>query len=157
MNFGGVVSESDYLKSQYLHLKPNLIFSILGALISVSALVVLVLAFSWILLACIAYFVLYFGVFIPWRVKKLYKEYAAIRDPVTVNVLEEGLEFVSEKGHSTMPWADVRKTKSNDSLILVYPNSSIYHILPCHFFSSAEEGRSPTRSWVDFLVDTVLT
>lgn len=99
---------------------------------------VLIFAFSWILLACIAYFVLYFGVFIPWRVKRLYREYTAMREPVTVNVADEGLEFVSEKGQGILPWIDIRKTKSNDSLILVYPNSSIYHILPSHFFDSDE-------------------
>lgn len=139
MKFSGTVSESDFLKSQYLHLMPNLIFSILGVLICLAAFMVLVFAFSWILLACVAYFVLYFGIFIPWRAKKLYREYTAIQEPVTVNVSDEGLEFISERGQGVLPWIDIRKTKSNKTLILIYPNSSIFHVIPSHFFTSPEE------------------
>jgi hypothetical protein len=139
MKISGTVSESDFLKSQYLHLKPNLIFSILGILICLAALMVLVFSFSWILLACIAYFVLYFGLFIPWRARKLYREYTAMREPVTVNVSDEGLEFISENGQGILPWVDIRKTKSNKTLLLVYPNRSIFHIIPSHFFASTEE------------------
>ncbi|MCW9029581.1 MAG: YcxB family protein [Kangiella sp.] len=139
MKIEGVVSESDFLRSQYLHIRPHPAFSVAGVILCLLAVLLLIISFSWLLFACLMYLTLHFFVLIPWRVKKVYREYSAIQEPTSISFSDEGLEFSSENGKSLFPWSDIRKIKKNNSLILIYPNRINFHLIPSHFFNSKDE------------------
>ncbi len=116
MKIEGVVSQSDFLRSQYLHIRPHPAFSVLGIILCLLAILLLTISFSWLLLACLMYLTVHFFVLIPWRAKKVYREYSAIQKQTSISFNDKGLEFSSTNGKSLLPWSDIRKIKKNNSL-----------------------------------------
>jgi hypothetical protein len=134
----GIIKESDYLRSQYLHLRPRPIFAIIGLILSALFLWALISSPSWAISAVVAYLVLWLLVFIPWQAKKNYRQYKALSEPVSVEVQDEGLFFKRENGEGLVPWSHIIKWRQSNTLLLLYPASNVFHLVPSHFFSTPE-------------------
>lgn len=136
MKVRGTLRESDYVRSQFLHVRPRPIFAIIGTLLFILAVVMAIYSQSLILVGCLAYFLLWFLVFIPWRAKKHYRQYKAMSEPVCIEATDMGLSFESSTGRGIIPWDHVNKWRNNDKLLLVYPAGNVFHLVPRHFFST---------------------
>lgn len=138
MRIEGKVRESDYICSQYLHLRPHPLLAVLGLLMLALFVWVLIVSPSWVMAGVTAYIVLWPLVFIPWRAKRTFKQYKALSEPVSVEVRDDGLFFRRNSGEGLVPWSHIVKWRKSNRLILLYPASNIFHLIPSHFFSSSE-------------------
>lgn len=138
MRAEGVIRESDYVRSQYLHIRPRPVFAVIGALILTLFAWALIVSPSWVMSGVAAYLVLWLLVFIPWRAKKSYRQYKALSEPVSVEVRDDGLFFKRENGEGLVPWSHIVKWRQGKKLLLLYPTSNIFHLVPSHFFQSHE-------------------
>ena len=66
----------------------------------------------------------------PILVKRHYRQYKAIHDEFTLQLLDEGVRFISSTGESMLPWDTILKWRHNDDYILIYPMPRLYHIVP---------------------------
>ena len=138
MRAEGIIQESDYVRSQYLHIRPRPIFAVVGAPILALFAWAFVESHSWVMGGVAAYLALWLLVFIPWRAKRSYKQYKALSEPVSVEVRDDGLFFKGENGEGLVPWSHVVKWRKSKRLLLLYPASNIFHLVPSHFFQSDE-------------------
>lgn len=134
MRAEGVIQESDYVRSQYLHIRPRPVFAVIGIVILALFAWSLAASFSWIMTGVVVYLVLWLGVFIPWYARKNYRQYKALSEPVAVEVREDGLFFKNSNGEGLVPWSHIVKWRRSDKLLLLYPASNIFHLVPSHFF-----------------------
>ncbi len=139
MKVTGVVTERDSLRSQYLHMKPNLFFGVIGILLVALGVFVLVVSFSiWLFLAVI-YLVLHFGVYLPHRTKKIFNESTTRKNEIELEINESGLSCKTSRGLSELYWSDIFKWRRGKSMVLIYLNSAMFIVVPLHFFSSLNE------------------
>lgn len=138
MRIEGIIKESDYLRSQYLHLRPRPIFAIIGLLLLLLFLWALIRSQSWGIGAALVYLALWFLVLIPWQAKKNYRQYKALSEPVSVEVQQDGLFFKRENGEGLVPWSHIIKWRQSNTLLLLYPASNVFHLIPSHFFPTNE-------------------
>ncbi len=134
----GTILEGDYVRAQYLHIKPRPLFAVLGLLILIMVVVVFLFMPNWILAGALAYLILWAGFLIPWFAKKNYRQYKAISEPMTLEVREDGIFFKRKNGEGLLPWMDIVKWRQNKSLFLLYPANNLFHLVPKHFFSNSE-------------------
>ena len=133
----GQYKEADYVAAQWLHIRPRRIFAVLGVLILCGALWALWVARSWVLLASLGYLVLW-ALYIPFKAKRSFLQHKALSEPVEMQVRNEGLFFKRENGEGLVPWNHIVKWRWNDRLALLYPTSSLFHMVPRHFFATDE-------------------
>lgn len=138
MRVEGVIQESDYIRSQYLHIRPRPVFAVVGLLILLLFVWSLVSAPSWVMAAVTVYLALWLFVFIPWRAKKNYRQYKALSEPVSIEVRDDGLFFKRENGEGLVPWSHIIKWRQSKTLLLLYPTSNVFHLVPSHFFLTPE-------------------
>lgn len=140
MDVEGIITERDFIKSQFLHIKPNVTFTVLGLLICVLVLFVLIfISFSWLILAIVTYLLAYFFMYLPYRAKKIYRDYKVIQDKVHIIKREDGLLFRNSRGEGLLQWGDIKRIKTNSDLVLIYPTDVIYYIIPAHFFAEPSQ------------------
>ncbi|WP_162932529.1 YcxB family protein [Solimonas sp. K1W22B-7] len=143
----GQIAERDYVIAQWLDIKPRPFFLAAGVLILLLAVVVLWQAFfgppkfhagsgKWFVLALLAYMAISFGVW-PYKAKRTYRQYKAIHATQRYVVTDEALKVESDRGHGVVPWSDLVKWKFGNGLFLLYPNDTIFYIVPVRLFSSA--------------------
>jgi hypothetical protein len=132
----GTLRERDYVRAQYLNVKPGRVFASIG--------VVLILAYfwatymepSWAGFLIPLTMVILFAVVIPWRAKRSFRQYKALSEPVSMEVREDGLFFKRQHGEGVVPWDHIVKWRRNKALVLLYPTSNVFYIVPGHFFPS---------------------
>lgn len=66
----------------------------------------------------------------PWRVKRLYRSYAAIKEPCIVELHDEGVKFLAKGGESLMVWSHIMKWRQDNNFLLIYQASHLYHLIP---------------------------
>lgn len=133
----GSLKEADFLAAQRLHAKPRPVFAVIGVLLVILALVTLYLSHSWSLGAALAFLLLFF-VYEPFRARRLFRQYKALSEPTTVEPRDDGLYFKRENGEGLVPWSQVIKWRSNDKVLLLYPASGFFYLLPSHFFQNVD-------------------
>jgi len=136
MNFRGTLTEQDYVAAQFLHLRPRPVLAFVGVLLIAAYGLVLFLSPSPWTFGIAAYLVVSFLVYMPWKAKRNFRQYAALSEPVFVEVRSDGIHFKRQNGEGLLPWAHVRKWRHNQRLLLLYPANNIFHLIPVHFFSS---------------------
>jgi|SRR5581483_7444964 len=138
MHFGGTLRESDYVAAQFLHARPRPVFAAVGLL--------LLLAFVWALAASasaamfgvLVWLVAFFVLYLPWRAKRNFRQYKALSERVSAEVREDGLFFKRETGEGLVPWSHVNKWRVGKALVLLYPSSNVFYLIPSHFFPDPE-------------------
>ena len=136
----GNVKERDYVIAQFLHLRPRPIFTIMGILL----LAILIWAIfkglsSLYLFGAMAYLVLWFFFYIPWRAKETYRQYKALSEPVSMEIRSDGLYFKRQNGEGLVPWSHIVKWRNNKELLLLYPANNVFYMIPDHFFANKED------------------
>lgn len=66
----------------------------------------------------------------PLRVKRLYRNYAGIKEPSTIKLETEGVRFISKNGDVLLEWAHILKWRDNDEFVLLYQAPHLYHLVP---------------------------
>ena len=146
----GMLLPDDYVRAQYLHLRPRLAFKILGVLIVFAALWAIWYSMSkggligpgWIdylFFAAIVYLCLSFFVYLPWKTRRTYRQQKSLQRESRMMFDEAGIVVDNELGHATVPWSDYVKWKENDHLFLLYVSDPVFHVLPKRYFSGADE------------------
>ena len=130
----GTVRESDYVKSQYLYMRPRPILAVLG--------VVVLGLFVWaatmdsdpFIIIFLVVVAIFFAAYTPWSAKRTYRNYTALSQPSKVEISDNGIFFESPTGSNLVPWSHFVKWRKNTELILIFPTPRLFHLLPRHFF-----------------------
>ncbi len=138
--FQGSLQQRDYVRAQFLHMRPRRSFAVIGVLLLVLFGVAISVGGGTLpLLALFAFLSLQFFVYIPWRARRAFGQHAALSELVHITIRDDGLHFERKHGGGLLPWTHVRKWKSSGELILLYPADHIFHMIPRHFFASDQE------------------
>lgn len=135
MRIEGVITEKEYIAAQYLHLRPKRIFSIIGLIIFVFFLASLIDTPSVYSFGALIYLVGYF-LYLYWYSKKTFRQYKAILESFSIELRENGLYFERKNGKGLIPWGEIFKWKRSDKLILLYPTSNLFYVIPRSVFDS---------------------
>ncbi len=143
------ITEEDYIRAQYLHMRPRPVFLAAGVLMVAMALIVIVLrlfiypsasshASPYILLAVLVYLALRFFVIMPMSAKRIYRQQKTLHEPYEVEITEEAMRVASTYGESTVPWQTFYKYKVGRDFLLVYQSAAIFHMFPRRWFSDEQ-------------------
>ena len=147
----GRVFWSDYLRAQYLHLRPRPLWERVGIAIVLMGAALLLAAlgralagsppsrFPFLLVGSLVYLALYFCVFVPWRARALYRRQRGVEFPFRILADSGGLVVSSELGEVRLPWPTLRKWKESRHLFLIYSSDSLFHLVPKRLFSSSDQ------------------
>ncbi len=149
MRINAQLSWTDYLKAQYLHMRPGtlggimryvllgLFFVLLIVAGMASALAVGGWSESWPFLVPILLLIvvipLYFYVFLPRRVRHLFEQHKELGAPLEHEITPEGLMTSSQYGNSNRPWDIFRKWKESKDLLLLYITDVQFIMMPKRF------------------------
>ncbi len=139
MPIEGTLTEKDYVKAQYLHMRPRGVYAIPGVLILILMVWASIETGSSFLFFILVFLCAYFFLIIPLSAKRIFRRYKALSEKVSVEIKENGLYFHRVNGEGLVPWDEIYKWKSSDKLILLYPTSNIFYMLPRHFFHMDKE------------------
>ena len=134
----GTVTEGDYVRAQYLHMRPRRAFAVVGVLLLAAALWAMYVAPSWILGVGLGAIVVSLGISLPWLAKRTYRQYKALHLPVTIELRSDGLYFRRSHGEGLVPWDHVVKWRCNSRLVLIYPANRLFYLVPAHLFTSPQ-------------------
>lgn len=132
------ISENDYVQASRLY------SGFTNKQVAISVIVIIILlAVAYIadgsifrgaaiggLVGCVGGYMITRFVLAPWRTKRLYRDYAAIREPCTITLENQGIRFRSKNGESLIEWAHILKWRDNDKFVLIYQASHLYHLVP---------------------------
>ncbi len=104
------ITEEDYIRAQYLHVRPRPIFLVAGVLMIAAALTIIVLKLfvypstssqpaPYVLLAVLVYLALRFFVIMPMSAKRIYRQQETLHDPYEVEITER--QYASPAGTAT--------------------------------------------------------
>ena len=143
----GVLQPGDYVRAQYLHLRPRPIYKIVGIII-----LALSLWAGWhsitsgdlstldyLFFLAIIFLILNFAVYLPWKTRRIYRQQKALHRELRMKFDDVGVTAENENGRSSTPWEDYLKWKQNDQLILLYFSDCLYHMVPKRFFADAHD------------------
>jgi hypothetical protein len=134
----GILEPGDYIRAQYLHLRPRLTYKIIGVLV-IAAFVwaawlsltigdVDIMDFLFVSLPFLL--ILHFAVYLPWKTRRIFKQQKALQRKLVFTFDAEGVTTEAENGNWKTPWEDYVRWKKNDRLILLYVSDCMYHMLP---------------------------
>jgi hypothetical protein len=145
------IGPSEYKRAMWLHMRPRKFLGRLGCVLLVLAGGVLAItSFRFIttgqdlrivlaLAGSLGSLCIYFFVFLPYQVARIYRQQKLMHEKATVEIDDLHLTVKSQHGHVTLPWDLFHKWKANDRLVLVYHSDVLFHIFPRHSFPSLEE------------------
>ena len=145
MSIGGTIRTSDYIAAQFLHMRRTAVF--FAGFVFVAVLLCFLLLknpFSpqgagFYLLCYFAALTAAFVLYIPIRAKRTLRQYKALSEPITIEVQELGLRFKRLNGEMLLPWSHLQKWRYNRRVLLLYVEDRLFHMVPSHFFSSAND------------------
>jgi len=149
MELRGKLTDHDLRSAAWLHSAPRKFFAALGLLVLSLAVWALCLAFfgskpdpgwgKWVLLAILVYLFAHYLVYVPFHLKREYRQYKALQKELLLSPDASGLTMTTENGKGIVPWSDVRSWKENKVLFMLYVTDRLYHLVPKRFFASAAD------------------
>ncbi|MHB1036885.1 MAG: YcxB family protein [Pirellulales bacterium] len=151
IRLAGTIEESDYVRALLWHVRPRLLIWVLVII------VVLVFAVARLIawlgrgaaateLPAVSFILLFFAgclaaglARVPWRFRRLYRNYRAIQSPFTLEMTEEGFHATSEHGETRLGWDMFLKYKESARFFLLYQTTILFHILPKRLFVDADD------------------
>src|SRR6218665_2324080 len=79
------------------------------------------------------------AVLLPWLLRRLiaplilkrhYRTYKKIHEPMSVELIEAGLSFGNVNGHSTLIWHNIHAWRERSDYLLIYLAPNVFHSLP---------------------------
>ena len=67
---------------------------------------------------------------IPLRVRKLFRESAAVRERMAITCDKEAIHFAQESGTWRLKWAQAARWDETDAVFALFPNRAMAHLLP---------------------------
>ena len=150
MEFSSRIEPDDYVRAQFLHIRPRPLYKWLGLILGFLLIFTLAASFyvavtrhdyspSLLFMpACLGYLLFYFFVLLPRRTKKIYRQQKLLQQPLLIRISDEQFYSKNEYGESSLPWNTFLKWKEGKDLFLVYQTDRLFHMLPKRFFPSAE-------------------
>lgn len=143
------LTEEDYVRAQYLHLRPRPVFFAALVLMLAAAVVLIVLKLfvhpsattqpaPYVMLAVLGYLAARFFFIMPMSAKRIYREQKTLHDPYEVEITEETIRFTSQHGDSSAAWRQLHKYKVGRDFILLYPSREVFHMFPRRWFSDEQ-------------------
>jgi hypothetical protein len=145
----GSARVNDAFDMLLLHVKPRPAFAILG-----SAMVVLAVAACFLpqrtpdghtgspsigLPVALAFLALYAFVYVPWNVRRLFRQNPLRNMSCRYEVADTGLTLKSERGETRFLWSDFRRWRSNRKVLLLYLTDASFIGLPARLFRSHDK------------------
>ncbi len=143
MNCNYKLSEAETVKAMQLHgrgAKSTLIIlCVMGIILVLTAVFTeyKVIAISSLVGGVLGYFLVLFGL-IPFNAKKQYKQNRALRNKITMEMTDQGVNFKSESGESKLKWNDIHKWKFSSGVYLLYITSNMFHMIPSRVLQNKE-------------------
>jgi len=155
----GQLTWEDYLAGTRLHVRPGGATLALYLWFGIGAVLLAALGIYRLLqgdvtyfllnpgLIGIAVFALYRYVFLPRRVKRIFKEQKGLSAPFEIELTEASIKMTNEFGFSETPWSTLFKWKEDEKLFLLYQSSAMFNLLPKRLFPD-ERQVSLVRTWL---------
>ena len=149
MMISGQIEERDFVRAAFVHIRPRQSLAFLGVVLVALGLGVAIWALGdlaedrqrGVLGLCIllvfTYLGVYFGLWYPFRARRLFRQDKAVGLPFTAEIREDGIHVESELGGGLVPWPHIRKWREGSSVFLLYPSDALYHIFPKSVFSAS--------------------
>lgn len=143
MNCSYKLSESEVVKAMQLHGRGSKNALIILCVIGIILILIAVftdhkaIAIAAIVGGILGGSFVFFGL-TPFKAKKQYKENRALKNKITVEMIDQGVNFKSESGESRLKWSDIHKWKSSKGIYLMYITSNIFYIVPSRALKSEE-------------------
>jgi|SoiMethySBSTD1v2_1073268.scaffolds.fasta_scaffold17387_13 hypothetical protein len=146
----GRIEEFDYVRAQWLHLRPGRVMAIFGVLFLLMILAGgVVQLVGWargdasasesLMLPFLFCVFLGYGALLTWRFKRSYRTYKAIQVPIDIEMSGNGFHAKSEHGESRLTWDMFRKYKESKRTLLLYQTAGLFHVLPKRLFRDAAD------------------
>jgi len=71
----------------------------------------------------------YHLVFVPMMAKRHYRKYKSIQEPITIELKDDGIEFITADSQSVLKWDKILKWRHDEHYILVYPMPQIFFLV----------------------------
>lgn len=146
----GQVTEHDHSAAQWLHIKPRLPFSIIGILLIVLAVLVTWRTLGqgnkygtdesdWILIGVGIYMIIYFAILMPRKWKKRYRQNQGLHESFKLNITDDGINAVTERGYGVKPWSHYHRWKEGNGVFVLYLTDGLFQIIPKHLFHTEHQ------------------
>ena len=135
----GTLNEADCVDAKWLHCR-RLMF-LMFFLLYVGAADLLVWMYHapwWVLVALPLILIATVVMTIPWHAKRTFRLYKALSERFSVDTRPEGLYFRRTNGESLLPWDHIVKWRSNRKVLILYPTTNIYHLIPARLFTDSD-------------------
>jgi hypothetical protein len=136
----------DFVAANWIHWRPRAVLGWLGILIASLFAVALVDSFflhsepagwlDWAALGVPAYFAYFFGVHLPYKCRKAYRQRKDLQRECEFVADGSTLKLETLGGSMNKPWSDYLKWKEGKAAFLVYMSDNVYHLLPKRCFES---------------------
>lgn len=132
------ITEDEYVQANSLYARPTKKHLMIFASVIVTLIIVAIVAGDSILrgaaigglIGSIGGFLIIRFIISPWRTRKFYRSYAAIKEPCTVKIEDQGVRFKSKMGVSLIEWKHILKWRDNEKFVLIYQAPHLYHLIP---------------------------
>jgi len=135
----GSLTLSDIKAAQRLHYRSRPWIASIGALAIVWPLWIAIAWRNWAMALLPVYLAAVAFIYVPLKARRNFRQNKALSEPMTIELREDGLYFVGNFSSGLIPWAHIYKWKSNSQIALIYRTSTMFHLIPSRFFSSAND------------------
>lgn len=136
----------DYVRAQYVHMRPSMLFVWLGWLLAALYPFFLAMMISvalrtggWTTVMLISFIglwlILYWLVFLPRAARKIFRQQKTLHEPCVMEIDAEGMVATSSIGHANLKWKDFTKYKRGKGMILVYHSDALFQMFPIRWFT----------------------
>ena len=151
MTITGKIEPSDCRRAAWVHMKPRPLFAVVGSILAVLVLIVFALAIYGLITSgrdlgvvlglsgALVFLGIYFFVWVPWCINRLYAQQKLLHSEFTAEISEEHLVSTSTHGQSTVPWSVFHKWKRGRDMVLLYQSDRLFHVFPARWFQSAQD------------------
>jgi hypothetical protein len=147
LNVEGEITERDYLRAQWLHMKPRRGYRVAGyvvlALFVVTCGLLLFVSVSLgdaspavTLLGPVAV-ILLAGAILRWQYRRIYRRQPSLQGTHSYQFNEAGFVAASPHGRGEANWSVFTKWREDANLFLLYQADNLFHMLPKRWFGPA--------------------
>jgi len=138
----GTFTEEDYLNANKLHRRYSKTWRWLYIALILELCLLLFLAFytqRWtpVIIGVILALLLIglYMVYLPYRLRKIFKQQKELHRPYTITIDEAGTHFKNEMGEANRPWNIFLKWKEDDNIIILYHSDLLFSMLPKRYLN----------------------
>ena len=147
----GKLEPDDYVKAQFLHMRPGRAWQLIGTFVLLLMLWGLWLEWSdpsakhdwldYVLLGAVFYVPAFIFLFIPWNARRIFRQQKSMQREFTMRFDETGHYAKNETTESSTPWSDFPQWKENKHLFLIYISDPLFICLPKRLFAPGDSDR----------------